>query len=141
MRLSTTPLDIFKVTIVKPDDIIQARQEGRTLAKKLGFRIVDQTRLATAISELARNILNYAGEGVCHICSYREQNLTHIEIVAEDFGPGIADIEQAMQDGYSSGNGLGVGLPGTRRLVDQFEIESSPGHTRVTAIMSRAIGH
>lgn len=114
-------------------DIVRARQEGRQLAKEAGFGPVDLARVATAISELARNIYNYARPGSIELGAVQRGSRRGIEVVAHDQGPGIADIEEAMRDGYTTSGGLGAGLPGTRRLVDEFEIESERGvGTKVT---------
>lgn len=121
------------VAIERELDIVAARQTGRELAAALGFSSTDQTLLATAISEVARNILSYAGRGRVAISSVYESGRRGILVVASDHGPGIADVEQAMRDGYSTGNSLGVGLPGARRLVDDFELASVLGQgTTVT---------
>ncbi len=124
------------VAIVGEDGIVAARREAREVARALGFGAVDQSRIATAVSELARNVARYAtggrGEARIHALppSPRGQG---IEIVVRDAGPGIADVEQAMQAGYTSGGGLGMGLPGTRRLMDEMEIQSEVGiGTKVT---------
>ncbi len=118
-------------------DVVLARQAGRELAREMGFGSADQTRLATAISELARNVIEYAGEGTCLISDESNEHGTRIQVVVEDDGPGIADIEEAMTHGFTTGGGLGVGLPGAKRLVQEFDIESSPEHTRVTIAISR----
>ena len=118
-------------------DVVLARQAGRELAREMGFGSADQTRLATAISELARNVIEYADEGTCLISNESNEHGTRIQVVVEDNGPGIADLEQAMTHGFTSGGGLGVGLPGAKRLVQEFDIESSPGHTRVSIAISR----
>jgi serine/threonine-protein kinase RsbT len=121
------------VPITSAADVVVARQRGRAMAIRIGFGGSDPTLLATAISELARNILQYAQSG--EIVLSPGQNGTHVGIVisARDSGPGIADIPRAMQDGYSTGRGLGLGLPGVKRLVDEFEIVSEAGKgTRVT---------
>lgn len=97
------------------------------MGASLGFSSTDLTLLATAISEVARNITTYAGEGEVALRIVRERERDGIEVVASDSGPGIADVELAMQDGYTTGNGLGLGLPGTRRLVDDFELHTEPG--------------
>ena len=107
-------------------DIVTARVEGRELAKELGFGVIDQARIATAISELTRNIVQYAEEGQAIITPITG-NRVGIEIVCQDHGPGIPDIELAMQDGYSTSSSLGMGLPGARRLMDEFEIRSEVG--------------
>ena len=117
-------------------DIVVARQRGRTLAEHAGFRGTDSTIIATVISELARNIVDYASRG--ELCYGLEQGSTSaIIIVARDSGPGIEDLATAMTDGYSTGGGLGLGLPGVRRLMDEFEIESSPG--KGTVVWTRKV--
>jgi serine/threonine-protein kinase RsbT len=108
-------------------DIVTARQEGRAMALQIGFTGSDLTVIATAISELGRNILSYAGKGTIYLHSDHSGNRRGIVVVARDDGPGIADIEMAMQDGFSTSKSLGLGLPGTRRLMDEFEIESVVG--------------
>lgn len=115
------------VNIQKEWDIVGARQFGRDFSKKLGFGIVDQARIATAISELARNIYLYAGSG--KICFDEVENVGSrgICIVAIDTGPGIKDISQVMEDGFSTSGGLGAGLPGVKRLMDEFDISSKTG--------------
>ena len=107
--------------------MVKARQKGRELAAALGFSSTDQTLIATAISELARNIVSYAGRGTIGLSRIEAAGRTGIMIVAHDDGPGIADIQLAMRDGYSTGNSLGVGLPGARRLVDELEVQSTVG--------------
>jgi serine/threonine-protein kinase RsbT len=108
-------------------DIVSARMEGRNMAKELGFGVIDQARIATAISELARNIVLYTEGGEVLIEIIEENDRSGIQVTSRDQGPGIADIELVMQDGYSTQRGLGMGLPGTRRLMDEFEIESELG--------------
>ena len=126
-----------RVGIKVESDIVAARQAGREMARELGFGSADQTRLATAISELARNALQYASEGDCVVTDESDQNMLRIRVVVEDYGSGIPDIEKAMQDGFSTGGGLGAGLPGAKRLVQEFDIESQPGHTKITIAMVR----
>lgn len=108
-------------------DIVTARQAGRQASRSLGFNLVDQTRITTAISELARNIVLYANKGTISIRAVQQGDCQGLEIQAIDSGPGIPDINLAMQDGYSTSKGLGAGLPGVRRLMDDFQIESLPG--------------
>jgi serine/threonine-protein kinase RsbT len=120
-------VDEVRVAIRTDADVVTARQEARTMGADLGFSSTDLTLLATAISEIARNITTYAGEGEVALRVLNDGGRSGIEVVATDDGPGIADIELAMQDGYTTGNGLGLGLPGTRRLVDDFDIETRPG--------------
>jgi serine/threonine-protein kinase RsbT len=116
--------DSKKVLVHNDLDIVSARVEGRNLAKRLGFGVIDQARIATAISELARNLVLYADGGQVLLEEVHSEGRTGIQIVCSDDGPGIADLELVMQDGYSTQRGLGMGLPGTRRLMDEFEIES-----------------
>jgi serine/threonine-protein kinase RsbT len=115
-------------------DIIRARQIGRAEAAKLGFSSTDLTLVATAISELARNIVMYAGAGEIILRLVRTAEKRGIVVIAQDQGPGIADVEQALQDGYSTSRSLGLGLPGVRRLMDEFEVESQVGEGTVVTI-------
>ena len=119
--------DEIRVAIRTDADVVTARQEARTMGADLGFSSTDLTLLATAISEVARNITTYAGEGEVTLRVLTEDGRQGIEVLAVDDGPGIADVELAMQDGYTTGNGLGLGLPGTRRLVDGFDLRTRPG--------------
>lgn len=114
------------------EDIVRVRQAVRTVAVGIGLSLVDQTKIVTAASELARNTLDYGRGGVA-ILEILEDGLRRgIRVTFEDNGPGIGDIEQALRDGYSSGNGLGLGLSGARRLSNEFDIESRVGEgTRV----------
>jgi serine/threonine-protein kinase RsbT len=123
----TVASDEVRVRIATDDDIVTARQEGRRLSSELGFSNTDLTLIATAISEVARNIRLYAEQGDVQLQLVRERGREGILVVARDKGPGILDVERAMQDGYSSGGGSGLGLPGARRLMDEFEIRSKPG--------------
>lgn len=123
---------VEQVAIVLPADVVTARRAARARCERLGFGRADQTRLATAVSELARNVIQYAGQGRCLILDDTHAGHQRVRVIVEDQGPGIADLELAMRDGYSSSGGLGAGLPGTRRLVDEFQIVSRPGLTRVT---------
>src|SRR6185312_6256184 len=104
-----------------------ARLAGRELATEAGFKGSDLTLIATAISEVARNIVVYAGDGEISLAVLQNEHRKGLSVVARDQGPGIPDIERAMQDGFSTGNSLGLGLPGARRLMDEFEIESHVG--------------
>jgi serine/threonine-protein kinase RsbT len=119
--------DEVRVAIRTDADVVTARQKARTMGAGLGFSSTDLTLLATAISEVARNITTYAGEGEVTLRMLNDGGRQGIEVVARDAGPGIADVELAMQDGYTTGSGLGLGLPGTRRLVDEFELRTVPG--------------
>jgi serine/threonine-protein kinase RsbT len=113
------------VKILNEWDIVAVRQLGRNIAKELGFGTVDQARITTAISELARNIFLYANQGHIRIEKVFEGGKTGLKIVAEDEGPGIKDIRKVMEDGYSTSGGLGAGLPGVKRLMDSFDIDST----------------
>jgi serine/threonine-protein kinase RsbT len=127
-------MDMFKLSIRSDTDIVLARQQARALAKQLGFSASDLTLIATALSELARNIVEHAQSGEIVLSQVKQDHRLGLMIVACDGGPGIADLKLAMQDGYSTGKGLGLGLPGTKRLMDDFEISSEPGEgTRVKA--------
>jgi serine/threonine-protein kinase RsbT len=108
-------------------DIVAARQLGRNEAKKSGFGTVDQARITTAISELARNIYLYAGKGKIEIKRLSENDLYGITIIASDTGPGISDMRKVMEDGFSTSGGLGAGMPGVRRLMDEFKVDTEPG--------------
>jgi serine/threonine-protein kinase RsbT len=118
---------IVHITIRSGADIVAARLQGRQLAAEAGFSCTDQTIIATAISELARNIVEYARNGEIRLTILGDANKRGIRVEAHDDGPGIANIELAMRDGYSTGGGMGLGLPGTRRLMDEFVINSKPG--------------
>lgn len=107
--------------------IVAARQAGRTLAKEIGFGSVDQARITTAISELARNIYLYAKKGQICIEKVVLLNKVGIKVTASDNGPGIKDLRKVMEDGYTTSGGLGAGLPGVRRLMDEFTIDSTAG--------------
>lgn len=116
-------------------DIVAARQLGRNVAKELGFGVVDQARITTAISELARNIFIYAHRGQVCIEKIDDKGHVGLRIIAVDNGPGINDIRLAMEDGYSTSGGLGAGMPGVKRLMDEFQIMSSPGKgTKIIAV-------
>lgn len=113
------------VKIISEWDIVAARQLGRNVAKELEFGTVDQARITTAISELARNIYLYAGQGEIRIERINGHDKRGIKVIAADNGPGIHDIRKVMEDGYSTSGGLGAGLPGVKRLMDEFDITSS----------------
>lgn len=108
-------------------DIVTARQEGRALANRIGFSSSDQVLIATAISEAARNILQYARSGEIVLNHVHNGEKEGILIIARDQGPGIKDIRRVMEDGYSSSGGLGLGLPGIKRLMSEMDIQSTPG--------------
>ena len=125
-----------RIAIESDADVVVARQRARALAAQVDLTSTDQTLLATAISELARNITAYAVRGEVLVGVVRGDNGRRgVRVVARDDGPGIEDIEAALTDGYTTGNGLGLGLPGARRLVDQFDIQTAPGQgTTVTLV-------
>ncbi|RLL42143.1 anti-sigma regulatory factor [Oceanobacillus piezotolerans] len=122
------------VIIRKEWDIVGARQVAREMARELKFGVVDQARIATAVSELARNIYLYANEGQILFNAIQSVNKTGLCVKAVDTGPGINDISEVMQDGYSTSGGLGAGLPGVKRLMDEFDIKTEIGiGTTITA--------
>jgi len=124
----------ISVPINSDQDIVAARQKGRLLAITLGFSSGDATLIATAISELARNIVTYAKPGKVVLTVIHNSGRPGIQLVAYDTGPGIPDVSQALRDGFSTSGSLGLGLPGVKRLVDEFEIVSELNHgTTVTA--------
>jgi serine/threonine-protein kinase RsbT len=122
-----TEEEVVFVRIESSMDIVAARQDGRTLASRAGFSSTELTVIATAISEIARNIVEYASGGDVSVTLIDDGIRQGVEIVATDRGPGIPHIETAMRDGYSTGRGMGIGLPGARRLMDEFEIASEVG--------------
>ncbi len=117
-------MDEIKLPITSEVDIVEARQQGKKLGATLGFSSSELTLIATAISEVARNIVTYAKHGHITLSLVGERG---IQVVAEDYGPGIEDLSLAMQDGFSTAKSLGLGLPGAKRLMDEFEIESELG--------------
>lgn len=126
------------ISLESEHDIIIARSEVRHLAAALGFRLIDQTRLATVTSELARNMVKYAMGGRLIAQPTEGTRGVGLRLIFEDKGPGIPNLQAAMQDGFSTGRGMGKGLPGSKRLVHEFEIESTEGHgTRVTIVRWR----
>jgi serine/threonine-protein kinase RsbT len=122
-----------QVRIDSEGDIVTARKVVRDAAVAIGFGVTDVTRIVTAASELTRNVFRYAGSGVLYWQKLNASNRVGIELTFEDHGPGIPDIEQAMEIGYTTGGGLGLGLPGAKRLMDEMKVESEVGKgTRVT---------
>ena len=119
------------IEIHNPDDIVVARKAGHQLALDLGFSLTDVTMIATAISEIARNITSYAGRGAVRVMVADREGREALVVRAKDDGPGIADVERAMEDGYTTGCGLGMGLPGARRLMDRLVVESALGRGTV----------
>jgi serine/threonine-protein kinase RsbT len=127
-----------KVPIARDGDVVNARQIGRELAATVGFSGTELTLIATAISEVARNIVLYAARGEITVSAAQDDTRRGIRVVARDEGPGIPDIELAMRDGFSTGKSLGLGLPGARRLMDEFDIVSKVG-VGTTITMSKWI--
>jgi serine/threonine-protein kinase RsbT len=124
----------IRVAINSDQDIVSARQKGRAMAMELGFSSGDATLIATAISELARNIVSYARKGQITLKGVQGSSRVGILVIASDEGPGILDIRQALRDGFSTSGSLGLGLPGVRRLMDEFEITSQPGQGTIVAV-------
>lgn len=123
------------MTILREQDVVPFRNRVKEYATKIGMSLVNQTKLITGASELVRNMLKYANGGIVYIEVLSRGRESGIRLIFEDKGPGIADIQQALQDGFTTGKSLGLGLPGTRRLMNEFEIVSEPGKgTRVTVI-------
>jgi serine/threonine-protein kinase RsbT len=121
----TEPNPAVRVIPIASDvDIVEARMVSRSLAKYIGFDGADQVMIATAVSEVARNIIEYAKSGRVVLSVVQDRFRRGLEVVARDEGPGIADIPQALTDGFSTSRGLGLGLPGSRRLMDEFLLES-----------------
>ena len=126
--------DEIRVAIASDSDMVPARAQGRALATKLGFSRTDATLIATAISEIARNIVVHVGRGEIVLQPLYEDERYGLFVVARDAGPGIRDVEAALGHGLGSGKGLGLGLPGARRLMDEFEIASEPGKGTVVTM-------
>ena len=123
-----------RISVASDSDMVPARAEARRLAEDLGFSRTDATLIATAISEIGRNILVHAGVGEITLTALHDNGRSGLEVVARDDGPGISDVDAALRDGYASRGGLGLGLPGARRLVDEFEITSEIGRGTVVTI-------
>jgi serine/threonine-protein kinase RsbT len=131
--------DEITLPIAADADIVVARGEGRALAGRLGFSRTDATLIATAISEIGRNILVHAGAGQVELGHAADDRRVAIVVVARDEGPGISDVHSALEEGYATGDGLGLGLPGSRRLMDDFDIDTKLGRgTTVTMRKWRA---
>ena len=127
------------VEVRTPEDVTVARQCTRRLAVKLGLTLLDQTKVVTASSELARNLVIYGGGGVVTVQVIANGVKSGLRLTFEDQGPGIPDVELALKDGYTTGNGLGLGLGGAKRLSHEFEIDTKPGAgTRITIIRWKA---
>lgn len=121
--------------ITSSDEVVIVRQRVRTAAIELGFSLIDQTKVVTAASELARNTLVHAGGGRASVEVVSDGSRRGLRLVFSDDGPGITDLQLALTDGWSSGGGLGLGLSGSRRLVDSFELDSEPGRGTVVTVI------
>jgi serine/threonine-protein kinase RsbT len=120
--------------IVTPEDVVRVRREVRTQAIAVGFSLVDQTKIITAASEIARNTIDYGGGGTLRIEALRHGVRRGVRLTFTDQGPGISDIKLALTDGYSSGSGLGLGLSGAKRLSSEFDIQSTPGKGTIVTL-------
>ncbi len=129
------PLKSDRLPVFTTEDIVLVRQEVRSRAVELGFSLVDQTKVVTAASELARNTVVHGGGGLAEIEVVENGSRRGLRLAFEDQGPGIPDIQKALQDGFTTGSGLGLGLGGAKRLSNEFDIQSQPGQgTRVTIV-------
>jgi serine/threonine-protein kinase RsbT len=133
--MANLPLSVDRIEIRSSDDIVAVRQAVRKHSLSIGFGLVDQTKIVTASSELARNTLDYGGGGSVNIERLENGPRSGLRVTFEDQGPGIADIELALTDGYTSGHGMGLGLGGAKRLSHDMEIWSKPGEgTRISIV-------
>lgn len=126
-QIESMTVEEKSMTVTSPDDIIQVRKEARLMAEKLGFTKNDQTLIATAVSEICRNVIDHAEKGVVFLNIVNQNPRIGVRIKVTDSGPGIVDLSRALEDGYSTTRGTGLGLPGSKRLMDEFEIDSVPG--------------
>jgi serine/threonine-protein kinase RsbT len=126
--------DEIRIAVASDSDMVPARAEGRALAERLGFSRTDATLIATAISEVGRNIVVHAGSGEIVLSELHDDGVSGLEVVARDSGPGMSDVDAALRDGYASRGGLGLGLPGARRLMDEFDIASRLGEGTVVTM-------
>jgi serine/threonine-protein kinase RsbT len=121
-------------------DVVRVRQEVRNRTAALGFSLVDQTKFVTAASEIARNTIDHGGGGTVRIETFNEVGRRGLRLIFEDQGPGIADLKLALQDGYSTSGGLGMGMPGSKRLSNEFHVESAPGKgTKVVLVRWKSV--
>lgn len=133
--MTTEPLTPIRVSINGPLDVVTARRRGLNMALDLGFPVPEATKIAVVISELGRNIVLYAETGTVTLIAYDIENEKHFKIIAQDKGPGIEDVERVLAGGYTTSKGLGVGISGSQRLVDEFEIQTLVGAgTMITAV-------
>ncbi len=128
--------DEVRVPITSDADLVTARAQGRAMAQRLGFPRPDPTLIATAISEIARNIVVHVGEGEIVLRPFQDTHRYGLVVIASDHGPGIRDVEAALRDNYSGRGGLGLGMPGARRLMDEFEVESD-ADSGTTVVMKK----
>lgn len=135
-----TTLSKDSVQVTKEQDVVLFRNRVKEYAVKIGMGLVNQTKLITAASELVRNMLKYGGGGIVLIEVVSEDRNTGVRLTFSDKGPGIKDIQLAMKDGFSTGKSLGLGLPGTRRLVNEFDIKSEVGAGTVVSILKWKVG-
>jgi serine/threonine-protein kinase RsbT len=129
------------LSIASDADVVSARQRGRELAARIGLSAGDQTVVAAAISEIGRNIIRYASRGEMELRVSHDGADPTLTVIARDQGPGIENLDLAMRDGYSTAGGLGLGLPGARRLMDEFSIDSAPGHGTTVTMKKRRGGY
>ncbi len=134
MRLSAADDGIVRAPLVTDEDVVRLRKMVRDDMVTLKFSLTDQTKMVTAASELARNVLRYGGGGHAELEQLTNNGLRGVRVTFIDQGPGIADLELAFTDGYTSGGGMGLGLSGARRLADEFDIETSPGKGCIVTI-------
>lgn len=123
-----------KLAVQTEEDVVRVRQVVRSCSVQLRFSLVDQTKIVTAASELARNTLVHGGGGIVEVEAVEQGGRRGLRLTFEDHGPGIADIEAALKDGFTTGNGLGLGLGGAKRLVNDFAVQSVPGHGTVVRV-------
>jgi serine/threonine-protein kinase RsbT len=134
-RRARVPVDASEtIPVQTSDDVVRVRQTVRALAVGAGFSLVDQTKIVTAASEIARNAVDYGGGGALRLELLREGARRGVRLTFADQGPGIADLEQAMTDGFSTGSGLGLGLSGARRLCNEFHVKSAPGQGTIVTL-------
>lgn len=139
MRNST--LEQVSLIVASDADVVAARQAGRKLAEKIGFAGSDLALIATAISEVARNIIAYAGRGEIVVGFVNDRGRLGVQVIAKDRGPGIPDVDLAMRDGYTTSGGMGLGLPGARRLMDEFAISSEVAKGTLIVMTKWVRGH
>jgi serine/threonine-protein kinase RsbT len=128
-------LDAVLLPLTSDEDVVRLRKRVREDLLALGFSLVEQTKVVTAASELARNTLRYGGGGEARILQLHENSQVGLALIFSDQGPGIENVELALKDGYTTGGGLGLGLSGAKRLVDEFEIDTAPGEGTVVKII------